>query len=196
MPGMKTGVAGVSWQVHAGGFYEMSKYTLAPAELPDHLVWHKWQSYWTWISGFSLLCWVYYGRSSVFLIDPAVAPLGPLAGGGDRRRVAGARLDRLRSAVQVAAGQERRAAGAGRLRLRRADELRLHAGLLRARRADPHRRADGDDDDRQRLPGHHAQPAQVGRGADRRPRRPIRNGRRPPSSVRPTTTTSRCPSCS
>jgi len=25
MPGMKTGVAGVSWQVHAGGFYEMSK---------------------------------------------------------------------------------------------------------------------------------------------------------------------------
>jgi uncharacterized membrane protein len=78
MPGMKTGVAGVSWQVHAGGFYEMSKYTLAPAELPDHLVWHKWQSYWTWISGFSLLCWVYYGRSSVFLIDPAVAPLSPV----------------------------------------------------------------------------------------------------------------------
>jgi uncharacterized membrane protein len=77
-PGMKTGVAGVSWQVHGGGFYEMSKYTLAPAELPERLVWHKWQAYWTWISGFSLLCWVYYGRSSVFLIDPAVAPLSPL----------------------------------------------------------------------------------------------------------------------
>ena len=77
MPGMKTGVAGVSWQVHGGGFYEMSKYTLAPAELPDHLVWHKWQSYWTWISGFSLLCWVYYGQSSFFLIDPAVMPLSP-----------------------------------------------------------------------------------------------------------------------
>src|SRR5208283_4518560 len=30
MPGLKTGVAGVSWQVHAGGFYEMSKYALAP----------------------------------------------------------------------------------------------------------------------------------------------------------------------
>ena len=77
-PDMKTGVAGVSWQVHGGGFYEMSKYTLAPAELPDHLVWHKWQAYWTWISGFSLLCWIYYGRSSVFLIDPAVAPLSPV----------------------------------------------------------------------------------------------------------------------
>ena len=33
-------------------------------------------------------------------------------------------------------------------------------------------------------------------GAARRARRPIRNGARPPSSVRPTTITSRCPSCS
>ena len=55
----------------------MSKYTLAPPNLPDHLVWHKWQAYWTWISGFSLLCWVYYGQSTFFLIDPAVMPLAP-----------------------------------------------------------------------------------------------------------------------
>ncbi len=74
---MQPGVYGVSWQVHGGGFYEMSKYTLAPAVMPDHLVWHKWQSYWTWISGFSLLCWVYYGQSTFFLIDPAVMPLAP-----------------------------------------------------------------------------------------------------------------------
>jgi uncharacterized membrane protein len=74
---MQAGVSGVSWQVHGGGFYEMSKYTLAPAVMPDHLVWHKWQSYWTWISGFSLLCWVYYGQSTFFLIDPAVMPLAP-----------------------------------------------------------------------------------------------------------------------
>ena len=32
MQGMQPGVAGVSWQVHGGGFYEMSKYTLAPRE--------------------------------------------------------------------------------------------------------------------------------------------------------------------
>ena len=75
MPAMNPGVAGVSWQVHGGGFYEMSKYMLAPSTLPDHLIWHKWQSYWTWISGFSLLCWVYYGQSRLFLIDPNVAPL-------------------------------------------------------------------------------------------------------------------------
>jgi uncharacterized membrane protein len=70
-------LAGVSWQVHGGGFYEMSKYLLAPAALPDEIIWHKWQSYWTWISGFALLCWVYYGQSSFFLIDPAVMPLAP-----------------------------------------------------------------------------------------------------------------------
>ena len=77
MKDMEPGVSGVSWQVHSGGFYEMSKYTLAPAALPDHLIWHKWQAYWTWISGFCLLCWVYYGQSSFFLIDPAVAALAP-----------------------------------------------------------------------------------------------------------------------
>jgi len=76
-PAMKPGVAGVSWQVHGGGFYEMSKYTLAPATLPEELVWHKWQAYWTWLSGFGLLCWIYYGRANVFLIDPAVMALSP-----------------------------------------------------------------------------------------------------------------------
>jgi uncharacterized membrane protein len=77
MPKMNPGVYGVSWQVHGGGFYEMSKYTLAPPNLPDHLIWHKWQAYWTWISGFGLLCWIYYGQSTFFLIDPAVLPLAP-----------------------------------------------------------------------------------------------------------------------
>jgi uncharacterized membrane protein len=74
---MQPGVYGVAWQVHGGGFYEMSKYALAPPVMPDHLTWHKWQSYWTWISGFSLLCWVYYGQSTLFLIDPAVLALSP-----------------------------------------------------------------------------------------------------------------------
>ena len=33
------------------------------------------------MSGFSLLCWVYYGQASFFLIDPAVLPLAAVAGG-------------------------------------------------------------------------------------------------------------------
>ncbi len=73
----KAGVDGVSWQVHAGGFYEMSKYLVAPDAAPSELIWHKWQSYWTWISGFSLLCWVYYAHSSIYLIDPAIMNLQP-----------------------------------------------------------------------------------------------------------------------
>jgi uncharacterized membrane protein len=68
---------GVCWQVHGGGFYQMRKYALAPTSLPEELIWHKWQSYWTWISGFALLCWIYYGQASFFLIDPAVMPLEP-----------------------------------------------------------------------------------------------------------------------
>ncbi len=71
----------VAWQVHGGGFYEMRKYLVAPARLPEHLTWHKWQAYWTWISGFFLLVWVYYAQSELYLIDPAVMALSPFAAG-------------------------------------------------------------------------------------------------------------------
>ncbi len=71
----------VAWQVHGGGFYEMRKYLVAPARLPEHLTWHKWQAYWTWISGFFLLVWVYYAQSELYLIDPAVMALSPVAAG-------------------------------------------------------------------------------------------------------------------
>lgn len=68
---------GAAWQVHGGGFYEMRKFLVAPAQMPEELTWHKWQSYWTWISGFFLLVWVYYGQSDLYLIDPAVRALAP-----------------------------------------------------------------------------------------------------------------------
>ena len=121
------------------------------------------------MSGFALLCWVYYGQSSLFLIDPAVMALEPWQAAADRDRRAGARLDRLRPPVPFAARRQRAAARAGRLRLCRGDELGLHPRLFRPRRAHPHRRADGDDHDRQRVLRHHAQPAQKRRRADGRP---------------------------
>ena len=74
-PGIAQG--GAAWQVHGGGFYEMRKFLVAPAAMPEELTWHKWQSYWTWISGFMLLVWVYYAQSQLFLIDPAVMALAP-----------------------------------------------------------------------------------------------------------------------
>jgi uncharacterized membrane protein len=66
---------GAAWQVHGGGFYQMKKYMVAPAVMPEHLTWHKWQSYWTWISGFFLLCWMYYAQASLYLVDPSVMKL-------------------------------------------------------------------------------------------------------------------------
>lgn len=69
---------GSAWQVHGGGFYEMRKHFVAPEAMPRELTWHKWQSYWTWISGFFLLTLVYYGQSELYLIDPAVRLLTPI----------------------------------------------------------------------------------------------------------------------
>ena len=69
------GKGGSAWQVHGGGFYQMKKYFVAPETLPKEITWHKWQSYWTWISGFFLLVWVYYAQAQLYLIDPAVMVL-------------------------------------------------------------------------------------------------------------------------
>src|SRR6056297_1816080 len=60
---------GEEWQVHGGGFYHIQKYLVAPDKMPDHLIWHKWQSYWTWLSGFVLLVLVYYVGAEFYLID-------------------------------------------------------------------------------------------------------------------------------
>ena len=79
-PEMPEEQRGEAWQVHAGGFYQMRKYLVAPEFMPAMLTWHKWQAYWTWISGFALLVWIYYGQSQLYLIDPAVRMLTPLQG--------------------------------------------------------------------------------------------------------------------
>ncbi|MFL6863975.1 MAG: urate hydroxylase PuuD, partial [Allosphingosinicella sp.] len=71
--------SGELWSVHGGGFYHNQKYQVAPAKMPDHLHWFKWEAYSTWLSGFSLLVLVYYVGAQSFLIDPAKAPLCPAA---------------------------------------------------------------------------------------------------------------------
>ncbi|TIT26337.1 MAG: cysteine desulfurase, partial [Mesorhizobium sp.] len=71
-PGMPAGAFGEEWQVHGGGFYHVQKYLVAPAEMPEHLTWFKWESYATWLSGFAMLCVVYYAGADLFLIDPNV----------------------------------------------------------------------------------------------------------------------------
>jgi uncharacterized membrane protein len=70
--GLPDGVKGEAWQVHGGGFYHMLKYLVAPARMPDHLTWFKWEAYTTWLSGFALLVVVYYASADLYLVDKSV----------------------------------------------------------------------------------------------------------------------------
>ena len=74
-PHLPPGAYGEEWQVHGGGFYHIQKYLVAPASMPEHLTWFKWESYATWLSGFAMLCIVYYGGADLFLIDRSVMEL-------------------------------------------------------------------------------------------------------------------------
>ncbi len=71
--GVREELAGHLWAVHGGGFYHVEKYKGAPARLPEKLHWFKYEAYFTWISGISLLVLVYYTDARMFLIDPNVA---------------------------------------------------------------------------------------------------------------------------
>lgn len=80
------GAYGEEWEVHGGGFYHTVKYLVAPASMPEHLTWHKWQSYATWLSGAALLMIIYWVGGELFLLDPTKADLalwqGILLSGG------------------------------------------------------------------------------------------------------------------
>ncbi|UOG92935.1 MAG: urate hydroxylase PuuD [Candidatus Thiothrix sulfatifontis] len=68
-------VSGQLWALHAGGFFNVEKRNIEPGQLPEPLHWFKWESYWTWISGFVMLVIVYYFGAEAYLIDPAVMAL-------------------------------------------------------------------------------------------------------------------------
>lgn len=72
------GVFGELWHVHGGGFYNMQKYMVAPAQMPEDLHWSKWPSYTTWLSGFSLFTVLYLFSPETYLIDKNVLDMGPV----------------------------------------------------------------------------------------------------------------------
>ena len=78
----RAGVGGEVWSVHGGGFYHAQKYKVAPPFIPETLHWFKWEAYSTWLSGMFLLALVYWYGAQVYLIDPSVAELSPLAAVG------------------------------------------------------------------------------------------------------------------
>ncbi len=73
------GVDGELWAVHGGGFYNPQKYMVAPKQLPHHLHWFYWESYWTWMSGFALFVVLYLFNAQTFLIDKNVFAWGSSA---------------------------------------------------------------------------------------------------------------------
>src|SRR3954470_12338636 len=68
-------LAGNLWAVHGGGFYYLEKYKVAPKEIPKALHWFKYEAYFTWLSGFSLLFIIYYFNASAMMIDANVMKL-------------------------------------------------------------------------------------------------------------------------
>ena len=122
----EAGVMGELWEVHGGGFYHVQKYRVAPRVLPERLAWFKWEAYTTWLSGFALLCIVYFSNARAYLIDKSVADLTRARGDRDHRRPADRGVARLRRPLPDA----RALAEAARARA-----VRLHRALGVRRRA-------------------------------------------------------------
>ncbi len=74
-PDLPKGAHGEEWQVHGGGFYHIRKFLVAPENMPEHLIWFKWESYTTWLSGAALLMIVYWVGGELYLIDAQKADL-------------------------------------------------------------------------------------------------------------------------
>ncbi|MBA2360921.1 MAG: urate hydroxylase PuuD [Actinobacteria bacterium] len=76
---VEDGVGGETWEIHGGGFYRISKWTVAPRELPEPLHWFKWEAYATWLSGFALLVVLYYFDADTYLVDESVRDISSAA---------------------------------------------------------------------------------------------------------------------
>jgi uncharacterized membrane protein len=74
----RQGVSGELWAVHGGGFYHPVKFAGAPPQLPSHLHWFYWESYSTWLSGFSLFTVSYLWNAGTYLVDKSVMDWAPL----------------------------------------------------------------------------------------------------------------------
>ncbi len=83
-------VEGDLWMVHSGGFYEVNKKHTVPPAILERMHWFKWEAALTWITGFSLLGFVYHMGGGLLMVDagsdisPRVATLigiGAMMGG-------------------------------------------------------------------------------------------------------------------
>ncbi|MCD6726740.1 MAG: urate hydroxylase PuuD [Solirubrobacteraceae bacterium] len=74
------GVSGETYYLHGGIFY-FRRYKGGPDHLPANVTWHpQWYAYGTWVTGFLLLCIVYFWKANTYLLDPSVADISPVLG--------------------------------------------------------------------------------------------------------------------
>ncbi len=76
---LEKGVDGAIWAVHGGGFYNPQKYMVAPKKIHTKLHWFYWESYSTWLSGFTLFTVLYLYNASTYLIDKSLFNWSPTA---------------------------------------------------------------------------------------------------------------------
>ncbi len=75
----RQGVSGELWAVHGGGFYHPVKFAVKPPQMPAHLHWFYWESYSTWLTGFSLFTVSYLWNASTYLVDKSLMNWSPSA---------------------------------------------------------------------------------------------------------------------
>lgn len=75
--GLREGIEGNFWTIQGGDFYYVEKLKKAPARLPEELHWFKYEAYLTWLSGFVLLCLVFYLNAGAMMVDTSVADIRP-----------------------------------------------------------------------------------------------------------------------
>jgi uncharacterized membrane protein len=89
-PAQTPNISGELWMVHGGGFYLVEKQKW-PEIMPRTLHWFKWESFFTWLSGFFLLAVVYW----------AGAPLQDYGSALPRAQAVGVSAGALVAAVAV-----------------------------------------------------------------------------------------------
>lgn len=70
-------VRGVTWLLHAGGYYQLEQRLLVPGKVPPRLRWFWLEATSTWLSGFLLLILIYYLSANAFMVDRSVSALTP-----------------------------------------------------------------------------------------------------------------------
>jgi uncharacterized membrane protein len=70
----RKGLVGELWMVHGGGFFHLEK-SFGWPRLRGELLWFRWESAMTWLSGVALLWLIFWTGGGVYLIDPTVADL-------------------------------------------------------------------------------------------------------------------------